>query len=455
MFKSYWLSLRFIANDVSLLFRNFLHWNLSKIAILVVTLVTSIVVSMPLVVIGYWMVGDIVAGLGEEGINDLLASGALPESVVSALIENYWIMGGIALLALLILTVFTVFMTYGYYLTSRVYESYINGNRLSIFRNEYWNLPRIWKFIGVLSWSSLYLLAPLVCGLVGMGILMYLTTGSGMLTSNFFIGFILGLLGVTFVAYFTYVAIRVMFSYINLMADDALRTPALELVKRSVRLASGKVLRIVGLVLPYTILVALVSVGIQEIQEFRDIRVLESRAQAAATENVNAFINDHAFIQNNYIAGYQLTPEEKQDVIAINNAYAERTDGIDPEYLRTIYPYIMASGTMSEPMDIAWQVGTGVLAFLLLEGVMIMVYLSVFHILKNEEGAGVVTKKKAEVVADTKEPEVTIAETPAKKTTVAKKTAPSKTGAAKKPAITKNDAPKKATAAPKKAAAKK
>ena len=151
MFKSYWLSLRFIANDVSLLFRNFLHWNLSKIAILVVTLVTSIVVSMPLVVIGYWMGGDIVAGLGEEGINDLLASGALPESVVSALIENYWIMGGIALLALLILTVFTVFMTYGYYLTSRVYESYINGNRLSIFRNEYWNLPRIWKFIGVIN----------------------------------------------------------------------------------------------------------------------------------------------------------------------------------------------------------------------------------------------------------------------------------------------------------------
>ncbi len=68
---------------------------------------------------------------------------------------------------------------------------------------------------------------------------------------------------------------------------------------------------------------------------------------------------------------------------AIANDYNPKTDGVDREYLKEIYPYIVKSGTLDTNEDMAWRIGISILGFLLLEGVIIMVYLSVFHILRT------------------------------------------------------------------------
>ncbi len=49
MYKIYWQYLKQIAHDIERLYRNFWHWNLSKVAIFTATLLTSIVLSLPFV----------------------------------------------------------------------------------------------------------------------------------------------------------------------------------------------------------------------------------------------------------------------------------------------------------------------------------------------------------------------------------------------------------------------
>lgn len=165
MLKQYWISLRYIWNDVSLLFRNFIHWNLSKIAILGITFVISTILSIPFFAILWWISKGIVDSLGLAGLEAFFTSGILPDSTLTSLLENIWVVGGIIGMILIILTIYTCIMSYGYYLTVRVYQSYVDGAKLPILKNEYLNLKRLWKFMGVLGWSSLYLLIPISFGL--------------------------------------------------------------------------------------------------------------------------------------------------------------------------------------------------------------------------------------------------------------------------------------------------
>jgi hypothetical protein len=56
-----------------------------------------------------------------------------------------------------------------------------------------------------------------------------------------------------------------------------------------------------------------------------------------------------------------------KDVLEIGNAYIPQTTHIDTEYLKEIYPYIIASGTLDSWEDRAWSIGGFILSFLLVE----------------------------------------------------------------------------------------
>ena len=381
MLQSYWLSLRLIANDVVRLYQHFWHWNLSKIVILVVTLTMAIVVSIPFLGAIWFLLSGMVNNLGAESIQDILITGTISEDMLNALMSNYWALGAIIFCAASIFVILTSMMTYGYYLSSRVYKSYLDGTPLSVLKNDYFSIPHILKFLGILGWSSLYLMIPLLCGMVGLGILMFLTN-SGLIVSKLTIGTLVGILTIAFFAYFIFMAIRVMFSYIMMLESDALSTPAHTLVKRSIALAKGNIPKIISLVLPFAIGIAICGAALQTIKEYRDISVITKAANTAVAENQNAYINDHIFIQNQYLSLSRLNEEEKKDILYINNAFAAKTDGIDPDYLKSIYPYIVVSGTMDSTMDIVWQVGLEFTLFLLVNGVMLMVYISIYHILR-------------------------------------------------------------------------
>ena len=278
-------------------------------------------------------------------------------------------------------------MSYGYYLTAKVCESYTKGEKLDILKNDYFNPKLIWKFIGVLGWSGVYLLAPLAFGL-GVVVILFVLFQAGILTptTNLLHGQILGGLlmvgGICFFIYFVIVTIRVLFSYMFMLDGDVLTTPARQLVQKSIALVSGKIAQIILLILPFIIVTGLVGAGIEGILQFRDIQSLETRINAAAKADPKAFENDHSYVQREFIKSYSLDESSLKEVLAIANEYNPKTDGVDREYLKEIYPYIVKSGTLDTNEDMAWRIGISILGFLLLEGVIIMVYLSVFHILR-------------------------------------------------------------------------
>ncbi len=341
----------------------------------------AILISVPFLGAIWYLLSDMVNGLGSESLQDILVSGAISEDMLNALMSNYWALGAIIFCAASIFVILTSMMTYGYYLSSRVYKSYLDGTPLSVLKNDYFSIPHILKFLGILGWSSLYLMIPLLCGMVGLGILMLLTN-NGIITSKMTIGTLVGILAVAFFAYFIFMAIRVMFSYIMMLDSDALLTPARTLVKRSIALTKGNIPKIISLVLPFAIAIAMTGAIFQTVKEYRDISVITQAGNAAFAENPNAFVNDHVYIQNEYLSLSRLNEEEKKGVLFINNAFAVKTDGIDQEYVKSMYPYIMISGTLDSTMDIIWQVGLEFILFLLVNGVMLMVYISIYHILR-------------------------------------------------------------------------
>ena len=265
MFKQYWISLQFIGRDTLLVFRNFIHWNLSKIVISLATLITAIVLSIPFVGLLWWMASGIVNSLGWSGIEDLFVSGVLPDTALASLTSNLWLIAGIVCIVSIIFTIFTCMMSYGYYLIAKVCEAYTEGTKLDILKNDYFNPKLIWKFIGILGWSSVYLLAPLSFGL-GVIVTLFILVQTGALTptTNLLHGQILGGLlmvgGICFFVYFIIVTIRVLFSYMFMLDADALTTPARQLVQKSITLVSGKIAQIILLILPFIIITGLVGV---------------------------------------------------------------------------------------------------------------------------------------------------------------------------------------------------
>ncbi len=55
------------------------------------------------------------------------------------------------------------------------------------------------------------------------------------------------------------------------------------------------------------------------------------------------------------------------------------------EYIRSIYPFVLEAGSLDKTSDLAWNIGMGIVSFFLLEGAMLMVYFSIFHILRANQ----------------------------------------------------------------------
>ncbi len=135
----------------------------------------------------------------------------------------------------------------------------------------------------------------------------------------------------------------------------------------------------------------MIGLGIESVRKERDIMSLETRINSVAQKDQKGFVNDHTFVQREYIRSYLLGEDALREVLAINNAYNPQIDHADRKYLKELYPYILSSATLDTVADRAWSMGSAILTFLLVEGVMIMVYFSLFQILSVAPGIGAVT----------------------------------------------------------------
>lgn len=187
-FKLYGSDLKKTGGDVVLPYRHFVHWNVSKAVIFGYSLVAGLVFSLPfLIAIGAVIFYALSFPAGEATEALVSSKESISTTLVSAaLFENFGKAALSVILFLFVLATFSIFATYGYYLLAHAYRGYFEGTETPLRSNAFFDWKRVWKFAGVLGWSSLYVLAPILVGaaLFLVAILLF-ATNSEEISRNF------------------------------------------------------------------------------------------------------------------------------------------------------------------------------------------------------------------------------------------------------------------------------
>ncbi len=147
--------------DVKFTYKNILHWVLSKIIISCWSVVLWILVALPFIIIA------IIAGLIDpiswsQIISYILTwSDASTELINSMAAHPYWL---VFMTLMFVVTAFFFLLasSYNLFLLSRLSLSYVAGKKLVIKKNLYFDVRYILRFMWILCWNIMYLLAPIM-----------------------------------------------------------------------------------------------------------------------------------------------------------------------------------------------------------------------------------------------------------------------------------------------------
>lgn len=152
--QSYIANLQQILGNIILLYRNFFHWNISKICIFLYVNIVGFIASLPFIGV---IIYQYVTSYSKLGFS---------VSAEEFLLNNIGTIGITLLLLLCIITIFICTYTYGNFLMQNVYKSYLAGEKLPYSKNLYFSGKYFRAYIGILGWISLYLLAPITIGII-------------------------------------------------------------------------------------------------------------------------------------------------------------------------------------------------------------------------------------------------------------------------------------------------
>lgn len=245
MIHSYMADLKEIFGNVALLYRNFLHWNISKIVIFLYANIVGFIASIPFVGIIVYQYFTSYSKLG------------LTVSAEEFLLGNIGTVIITVLLLLCIVTIFICTYTYGNFLLQNVYKSYLVGEKLPYAKNLYFSGKHFRAYIGILGWISLYLLAPILVGLsfvIPFGILAKTSFG----LSTIVVGSISLVFFIALVVWFLHLGIRLVFSYYTLLYSEEVKKSK-DCIDETFRITRGKVWKIIFLVLPFFLVLIILA----------------------------------------------------------------------------------------------------------------------------------------------------------------------------------------------------
>lgn len=245
MFQIYLSNLKQIFGNVILLYKNFFHWNISKICIFLYANIMGFIVSLPFVGIILYQYFTSYSKLGFSVSAEEFLLGNIGTIVITVL----------ALLC--IVTIFICTYTYGNFLLQNVYKSYLSGEKLPYMKNLYFSGKHFRAYMGILGWISLYLLAPIIVGIVliiPFGIFAKMSLG----LSTLVIGGISLIIFIALLVWFIHLAIRLAFSYYILLYSEEVMKAKIY-IDESFQLTKKKVWKIIFLILPFIIIIGIIA----------------------------------------------------------------------------------------------------------------------------------------------------------------------------------------------------
>lgn len=229
-----------IIQDAMLAYKNFIHWNISKILISIWSFILWIIISFPIfaVIIVVWLLDPI--NWSEVVVYVLSWSNEV----------SYQLLWGLALhpvnLAMMVLLIFTgivlflFWSSYWLFLKAKLSFSYLKGKRLKFRKNYYFEREHILKFIWIISWSFVYMLAPVIIW-VGAIFFVYLFFNIGLFSFDV-LSILVAILTFIFILAWIYLLYRIMFWY--LILSDSTKKKSLHssryYVKKSIKITKWK-----------------------------------------------------------------------------------------------------------------------------------------------------------------------------------------------------------------------
>lgn len=158
--------------DLTLLYKNFLHWNISKILISIFSFLLWALLSLPFFALSIWL-----AYFDPIDWKDIIYS--------FYTIKSFWLSFMTALsshLFYVIIEWFLIILAIGFFMfgysykiitITKLYFSYLKWEKLSFMKNIYFNIKKILSYLSVISWIALILSLPFLFFIIVFFILLF------------------------------------------------------------------------------------------------------------------------------------------------------------------------------------------------------------------------------------------------------------------------------------------
>ena len=213
-FSSEWKK---ILKDILFVYKNFIHWNISKLIISIWSIILAMGVAFPFFVLAL-IVGLIDPIPWVSIIGYVLTGTDISLELIGSLAQHpYWI----AIMVFLIATCIVIFLlasSYSLILQAHLIFSYTKWKKLGFKDNLYFSKTHISTLMWILCWNMAYLIAPIFIGLSIMLWIYVLHIDLGIISGEVF--WILTLI-ITFIFAFimSFVVYKILFWYIILSEE--------------------------------------------------------------------------------------------------------------------------------------------------------------------------------------------------------------------------------------------
>ncbi|MCK9272057.1 hypothetical protein M0P65_00735 [Candidatus Gracilibacteria bacterium] len=253
----------YILNNLKTVYINFLHWNISKIIIRIYSILAGLIISSPFLALSVYLIFKLSKVFNTQSLSLFINSGDIDANLLTAFISNIWSVLFLILILVLVFGFFVFTFMYGDFLIQNIYKGYIEKTKIPYSKNLYFSWTHIYKFLGVLTRKSLYLLIPVLILLGGILVLAILYS-TGKITNdptnpNMLLGAVSLLYFIGTSIFLAYLFIRLSFSYISFIYTDRISLPAKHYVEKSFELTKGNIFKILFLLVPFLALYSFIT----------------------------------------------------------------------------------------------------------------------------------------------------------------------------------------------------
>ncbi len=278
-----WVIIQKLLSDFSLLYRKFIHWNISKILIVIFTFLLGILFALPFLIIVVILM-NIDPIDWKDIISTFYTSQTIGMSLLTALSSHLFYIIIEALFLILWVLSFWFWSSYRLILLAKLNLDYKKWTPTKFFQNYYFNGAKILKVLGIFSWIWLVFFALFLAVVLFVFVVIllfwwidnsYLLATQGTSISGFSLIILFWVL--SGILAFLYLAYRMNYSYIIMLDEENYpqTQSALSYVKESFKITSGvKIFKFVWVALLFSLCIMLPIDYLAQYLENIDAQVL-------------------------------------------------------------------------------------------------------------------------------------------------------------------------------------